>query len=95
MNLRGEVVGINTAIASSSGHSEGIGFSIPMKMVMFVVRQLVEHGTVVRGFLGVSLDSKFSPAAATELGLDRLRGARITAVTPGSPAETAHSRPAT
>ena len=45
VNLRGEVVGLNTAIASNSGGSEGIGFAIPISMVMFVTEQLVEHGT--------------------------------------------------
>jgi len=89
VNLRGEVIGINTAIASSSGHNEGIGFSIPVNMVMIVARQLIDHGSVTRGFLGVSLDSKFSAAAAAQLGLNRPRGAKVTAVTPGSPAEAA------
>jgi len=90
INLRGEVVGMNTAIASSSGGNEGIGFTIPINMVMVISRQLVERGTVVRAFLGVALDSKFSPAAATSVGLRRPRGARITRITPGSPAEAAH-----
>ncbi|MCE9545076.1 MAG: trypsin-like peptidase domain-containing protein [Planctomycetia bacterium] len=89
VNLRGEVVGINTAIASSSGHNEGIGFSIPANMVMIVAKQLIDRGAVIRGFLGVSLDSKFSATAAAALGLDRPRGARVTAITPGSPAAEA------
>lgn len=92
VNLRGEVVGINTAIASSSGHNEGIGFSIPVNMVMIVARQLIDHGSVTRGYLGVSLDSKFGASAATQLGLDRPRGARVTAISPGSPAEAAKIR---
>ena len=61
VNLRGEVVGINTAIASNSGGSEGIGFAIPISMVMFVTEQLVEHGTVARAYLGVTLDRDFTP----------------------------------
>lgn len=89
MNLRGEVIGINTAIASSSGGSEGIGFTIPINMAMVIARQLVERGTVVRAFLGVRLDSKFGPAMATTVGLQRPRGTRITQITPGSPAESA------
>jgi len=89
VNLRGEVIGINTAIASSSGHNEGIGFSIPANMVMVIARQLIDHGSVTRGYLGVSLDSKFGASAAAQLGLDRPRGARVTAVSPGSPAEVA------
>jgi serine protease Do len=94
VNLRGEVVGINTAIASDSGVNEGVGFSIPSNMFMTVARQLIENnGTVVRAFLGVNLDWKFGPAAATELGLPRLVGARITSVIPSSPAEAAKLQP--
>ena len=89
INLRGEVIGLNTAIASSSGGSEDIGFTIPINMVMIIAKQLVERGSVVRAFLGVKLDSKFGPASATMVGLQRPRGARITQITAGSPAETA------
>jgi serine protease Do len=87
MNLRGELIGINTAIASNSGGNEGIGFSIPINMVMIVGRQLIDNGKVTRAFLGVNLDSKFTPVIAARLGLPRPRGARITAITPGSPAD--------
>lgn len=89
LNLRGEVIGINTAIASSSGTNEGVGFSIPINMVWVVGRQLIERGSVKRAFLGVNLDPKFTSTAAIELGLPRKQGARITGVTPGSPAEAA------
>ena len=92
LNLRGEVIGMNTAIASSSGGSEGIGFTIPVNMVKVVARQLVERGAVIRAYLGVGLDANFSPAKATGVGLRRPRGARITQVKPGSPAETAKLR---
>ncbi len=87
INLRGEVIGMNTAIASSSGHNEGIGFSIPINMVTFVARQLVEHNSVARAQLGVRLDRKFDPAMAISVGLPRPRGARISDIIPGSPAE--------
>lgn len=86
INLRGEVVGMNTAIASSSGGNEGIGFSIPINMVMIVAKQLVERNSVVRAYLGVQLDSGFDPAMAISVGLKRPRGARIKDVTAGSPA---------
>lgn len=89
VNLRGQVVGINTAIASNSGGNEGIGFTIPINMVMIIADQLVETGTVVRAFLGVHLDSKYAQAKAVELGLPSARGARVTGVTAGSPAEQA------
>ncbi|HEX4148321.1 MAG TPA: trypsin-like peptidase domain-containing protein [Pirellulales bacterium] len=88
INLRGEVIGINTAIASNSGGNEGIGFSIPINLVMVIARQLIDHGSVNRAYLGVSLDSKFTSALAQELGLPRKMGARIVEVKPGSPAET-------
>ena len=89
LNLRGELVGINTAIASHSGRNEGIGFSIPINMVMVVAKQLIEKGDVTRAFLGVNLDSKFGSTLAVKLGLDRPRGARVTVVRPGTPAEKA------
>lgn len=93
INLRGEVIGMNTAIASSSGGNEGIGFTIPINMVMIIAKQLVEHGTVVRAYLGVALDSKFGPATAVSVGLLRPRGTRVTRITPGSPAEQAKLQP--
>lgn len=88
-NLRGEVIGINTAIASNSGGSEGIGFAIPIDMAMIVVKQLIEKGSVTRGKLGVSLDPKFTYDTARGMGLPRLVGARITKVSPASSAEKA------
>ncbi|NBT13640.1 MAG: PDZ domain-containing protein [Planctomycetia bacterium] len=92
VNLRGEVVGLNTAIASNSGGSEGIGFAIPIRMVMFVTRQLVETGTVSRAYLGVKLDNGFTQRAAQRLGMVRPVGARVKEVTKGSPADTAGIR---
>jgi serine protease Do len=93
LNLRGEVIGVNTAIASSSGGSEGIGFSIPIKMAMQIATQLIERGAVVRAYLGVRLDSRFDAIRAIEMGLPRLTGALVTSVTPRSPAATADVRP--
>ncbi len=89
VNLRGEVVGLNTAIASNSGGSEGIGFAIPVSMVMFVTRQLVENGTVSRAYLGVTLDRTFTQRTAQRLGMVRAVGARVSGVTEGSPANRA------
>ena len=95
LNLRGEVIGLNTAIASSSGGSEGIGFSIPIDMAMRVADQLTRQGRLRRGYLGVTLDPDFSPAdlAATNIELVKagiLSGALVKNVRPGSPAEQAH-----
>ncbi len=92
INLRGEIIGINTAIASNSGGNEGIGFSIPINMFGIIARQLIEHGKVARAFLGVTLDSKFGPAMAAEVGLPRPCGARITGITGDSPAKAAELR---
>ena len=91
-NLRGEIIGINTAIASSSGGNEGVGFSIPINLFMGVARQLIDSGKVTRAFLGVSLDAKFGPAMAAELGLTRVTGTRVMTVTRGGPAEAADIR---
>lgn len=94
LNLRGEVVGLNTAIASSSGGSEGIGFTIPVNMAITVAKQFIEHGHPVRAFLGVNLDQfgEFVPEYAARLGLPRARGALVTGVISGSPAEAADFR---
>jgi serine protease Do len=92
VNLRGEVIGINTCIASNSGGNEGIGFAIPIKMFVVVARQLIEQGKVSRAFLGVTLDSSFSAARATELGLPRPMGARVIKVSENSPAAAADLR---
>ena len=89
VNLRGEVIGINTCIASSSGGNEGVAFAIPSNMFMHVARQLVEHGRVPRSFMGVTLDRYFGPAMAAEVGLPRAVGARVVQVTEGSPAAAA------
>lgn len=90
LNLRGEVVGINTAIASDSGASEGIGFSIPINAAVLVARQLIHRGSVVRAFLGVTLDREFDAAASLKLGLPRPGGALVKLVTPQSAAALAH-----
>ena len=86
LNLRGEVIGINTAIASNSGGNEGVSFAIPIKMVMFVAEQLIEKGRVDHAYLGVTLDSAFGPDIAKRLGLNRVRGALVKEVRPKSPA---------
>ncbi|MGO9113334.1 MAG: S1C family serine protease [Thermoguttaceae bacterium] len=92
-NLHGEIIGINTAIASNSGGFEGIGFSIPINLFMSVARQLIDNGKVTHAFLGVSLDGKFGPAIAAELGMARATGTRVVTVTRGGPAEAAGIRP--
>lgn len=99
LNLRGEVIGINTAIASNSGGNEGIGFSIPINLAINVAKQLVQHGTVSTAYLGVRLDDRFTERMAKDakilvgLGLPRRQGAYVKAVTPGSPAAEAKIQP--
>jgi serine protease Do len=92
LNLDGEVIGINTAIASQSGNNCGVAFAIPINLVKRVVRQLQERGTVARGYLGLQLASSFEPADAAALGLDRARGAKVEAVHAGTPAAQAGLR---
>ena len=88
LNVRGEVIGINTAIASNSGGSDGIGFTIPINMALQIVRELTDYGYVRRGFLGVSLDARYNTTAAAESGLNTAFGARVSAITPDSPASS-------
>jgi serine protease Do len=92
VNLRGEVVGLNTAIASASGGNEGIGFSIPINIVARIARALVDNHSVPRGRLGVRLDINFNQTRAEALGLTRLVGTRISGIEPQSPAEKANLR---
>ena len=89
INMRGEVVGVNTAIASNSGGNEGIGFSIPVNVAIRIAEELANTGRVRRGFLGVTLDENFGKRSAVAVGLPRQFGARVEAVEPGSPADEA------
>ena len=92
LNLDGEVIGINTAIASQSGGNSGVAFAIPANLARRVARQLLERGAVSRGYLGLQLAQSFEPADALQLGLDRARGAKVDAVYPGTPAAQAGLR---
>lgn len=88
LNLRGEVIGINTAIASNSGANEGIGFAIPIKMAMVVAQHLVEDGEMIRAYLGVELESNFTAEESIEIGIP-IGGTRVNSVTQGTPASDA------
>jgi len=90
LNLRGEVVAMNTAIASSSGGSEGIGFAIPINMARQVAEQLIRHGRLRRAYLGVSLDPEFTAGKRQAYGIAFRGGALIKSVRSGSPAEAAN-----
>ncbi|UJR79008.1 trypsin-like peptidase domain-containing protein [Sandaracinus amylolyticus] len=88
ISMRGELVGINTAILSRTGGSHGIGFSIPSNMLRPIVESLLRHGKVVRGWLGVTIQD-ITPDLASAMGLDAPRGVIVTGIEPGSPAEQA------
>jgi serine protease Do len=88
LDSRGAVVGINSAIFSQSGGSIGIGFAIPINLAKTVLLQLRDHGTVVRGFLGVAV-RPVTPEAAESAGLKEQKGVVIESVVEGSPAEKA------
>jgi Do/DeqQ family serine protease len=88
VNLRGELVGINSAILSRTGGNIGIGFAIPVNMVRGVMDQLIKYGQVKRGILGVQLYS-VTPDIAKEFGLTETTGALVAGVAQGSAAERA------
>jgi serine protease Do len=86
INLRGEVVGINTAIFSQSGGNIGIGFATPINSAKEIVPDLKSKGKVTRGWLGVSIQN-VTPDLANTLGLERSRGALVAEVLKDGPAE--------
>ncbi|MDP8915956.1 MAG: Do family serine endopeptidase [Pseudomonadota bacterium] len=88
-DIQGRVVGVNTAIFSTTGGSQGIGFAIPADIADQITRQLISGGRVTRGYLGVSLQPEFSNDAAACLGLANNDGALVNDVTPGGPAARA------
>jgi len=88
VNLRGELVGINSAILSRTGGNIGIGFAIPVNMVRSVMDQLIKYGQVKRGILGVQLYS-VNADIAKEFGLTEASGALVGGVAQGSAAERA------
>ncbi len=89
VSVDGTVIGINTAIASNSGSNSGVAFSIPINLVKRIAHQLLTQGSINRGYLGVQLAPVLEPAEALRLGLDRVRGALVDIVNPGSPAARA------
>jgi len=88
VNLRGELVGINSAILSRSGGNIGIGFAIPVNMAKGVMDQLIKYGQVKRGVLGVNIYN-VTPDIAKEFGLTESSGALVAGVAQGSAAERA------
>jgi serine protease DegS len=92
INAYGELIGINTAIFSKSGGSQGIGFAIPISLARDVMQQITEHGAVVRGWLGIEAQD-LTPALAQSFGLKISQGVLIAGVQRDGPAELAGLQP--
>jgi Do/DeqQ family serine protease len=92
VDTRGKLVGINTAIFSRSGGSQGIGFAIPVKLAMAVMDDILKHGRVIRGWIGVS-GQDLTPALAESLGLTSSSGVLIAGVQRNGPAARAGIQP--
>lgn len=88
VNVRGELVGINTAIFSQSGGNMGIGFAVPSNMARSIMGQLVQTGKVVRGWLGVSIQ-ELTPELASQFGVGDTKGVLVSDVMDDSPAKKA------
>ena len=91
VDVTGRLIGINTAILSRSGGSQGVGLAVPTDLVRHVVDNLIKSGKVVRGYLGVTTQN-LTPALAESFKLEDRTGAIITSVRPNSPAEKAGLR---
>lgn len=92
VNLRGELVGINTAIIAPSGGNVGIGFAVPSNMARRVMDQLIRFGEVRRGWLGITVQD-LTPDLAKALGVPLAEGAVVVEVAEGSPAQKAGLKP--
>jgi len=92
VNLRGELVGINTAILSKSGGNIGIGFAIPINMAIDIKDQLLSYGEVRRGHLGAQAQD-LSPQLARAFGIPMQRGAVVTSIVPASAADKSGLKP--
>ncbi len=88
VNMRGELVGINSAIVSRTGGNVGIGFAVPSEIARSIMRQILDFGEVRRGLLGVSIQT-IDAESAKALGAEVDSGALVSAIEPGSAAETA------
>ena len=89
LNLEGQVIGVNAAIASATGTNSGVGFSIPVAAVQLVVPSLIQDGSYAYPYMGASFDSEISLDRQATYGLPQTQGAHVISVTPGSPADRA------
>jgi len=88
VNLRGEVIGVNTAIATETGYSAGFGFAIPITLAKKIMSDLIYKGRVTRGYLGIGMQN-INEKKAKALGMDKPRGVFISQVMAGAPADSA------
>ena len=88
VNAYGELIGINSGLYSKTGGSNGIGFAIPIDIASYVFENIVEHGKVVRGWLGISAE-EITPSVAEAFNLKALRGLVLTDIETNGPAEKA------
>ncbi len=89
LNLEGEVVGVNSAIATSTGTNSGVGFSIPVAAIARIVPSLIEHGLVDYPYIGAAFDDELSLSDQGTYGISQFQGAYVLSVTTGSPADEA------
>lgn len=89
IDVNGQLVGINSAIASRSGGNEGIGFAIPINLAERIMNDLIEDGEISRGYLGMVMGGEVDQTMAKALGLDNVRGVIVSRVEEDSPAEKA------
>ncbi len=92
IDAKGELIGINTAILSHSGGNQGVGLAIPVNLAKRVMDQIIEHGHVIRGFLGATIQD-VTPTMAKALGMTNAEGVLIGDVTPKGPAAQAGVKP--
>ena len=88
VNIKGELIGINTAIFSRTGGYQGIGFAVPSNMVRLVMDQLVQRGKIIRGWIGVTIQ-ELTPELSQKFGLKKSNGALVSDVAKDSPAAKA------
>jgi len=89
VNMDGELIGINTAIASRSGGSDGIGFAVPIDIAKNVMKSIIQNGRVVRGYLGIQMGGEVDATMAKALGLDEAYGIIVGSVPEDGPAAKA------
>ncbi|MCB1663403.1 MAG: Do family serine endopeptidase [Pseudomonadales bacterium] len=92
INAYGNLIGINTAIFSKSGGSQGIGFAIPSELVEQIMLEIIEHGSVIRGWLGIEVQ-QLTPALASSFGLEKAFGVLVAGVHRNGPAHQAGLQP--